>query len=75
MVIKCTKHYKQRIKERFNKDSSYMLETFKFICKKIKRNKLFPKKWNTENTYEVYYKGLTYIYAKSQWEFILITSY
>lgn len=75
MVVKESKHYKQRIKERFDKDSNYMLETFKFICKKIKKNKLFPRKWHQENTYEIYYKGLTYIYWKSEWIYTLITSY
>ena len=53
-----------------------MIESFKYVVKLIKKNKIFPiksKEATDDNTYIVKYKELKFVYKKNQGEFILIT--
>lgn len=76
MVIKVTTHFKEKCEERYNtRTCEWMIETFKYIIKQVKKNKIYPKKWNQSDTYEITYKWLTYIYKKEKWELLLLTTY
>ena len=76
MVIKTTNHFLEKCEERYEtRTSNWMIETFKYICKLIKKNKIYPKKWNQPQTFEIPYKWLTYIYKKENWEYLLLTVY
>lgn len=72
MQIIQTKHFNERIEERYSKDKEFIIKTFEHIIKKIKKSKIHPELWE-HDTFIVRFSDMKFVYTKKDWKYIMIT--
>lgn len=80
MKIKITKHFKERVSERYfhNLDDKFKLrkiiERFKEVMKSISKKDSFCRIQDQQNwTFKLFDDDIAILFSKSQWEYTLIT--